>query len=127
MSQIEIGPDRVQIDAEIVARALKLAPQELRERMREGAVTSRLERGEGEDEGRVRLTFFSATRRARITADASGAVLSCTGADVAQPSRSEHPAKAAPARGRPGAMRDVPPDDTFPASDPVARGPDAPE
>lgn len=81
MSEIEIGPDMVQIDAEIVAEALKLDPQDLRERMRDGTVTSRYEVGQGEDEGRVRLTFFSDTRRARITADDTGKVLTCSAVD----------------------------------------------
>ena len=74
MTQIEIGPEQIQIDADIVAKALKMEPQDLLGRMREGTVTSQFERGEGADAGRVRLTFFSATRRARITADTAGAI-----------------------------------------------------
>lgn len=81
MSDIEIGPDLVQIDAEIVAQALNLDPQDLRDRMRDGTVTSRYEVGDGEDAGRVRLTFFSDTRRARITADSTGKVLTCSAVD----------------------------------------------
>lgn len=85
MPDIEISPDEIQVDAAIVARALKLAPRELQARMRAGTVTSRCERGEGEDAGRLRLTFFSDTRRARITVDENGSVLLCTSADFTRP------------------------------------------
>jgi hypothetical protein len=83
--KIEIAPGLVQIDAEIVAKALGLTPEDLRQQMRDGTVTSRFEQGEGEDAGRVRLTFQSATRRARFTADSSGAILSATSIDAARP------------------------------------------
>ena len=125
MSAIEIGPDLIRIDAGIVAKALKLAPRDLQAAMREGTVTSRFERGEGQDAGRVRLTFFSATRRARITADTTGVILTCTGADF---SRRQHSTRAAvneadsvaSDRDRLDAMLDAALDQTFPASDPVA-------
>ncbi|MCF3594179.1 DUF6522 family protein [Rhodobacteraceae bacterium LMO-12] len=125
MPAIEIGTDQIQIDAEIVAKALKLAPQDLQARMRQGTVTSRFERGEGDDAGRVRLTFFSDTRRARITADTTGMVLTCTGADFSRSSRPTASPKAAtptvsPDRQKLDAMLDDALNDTFPASDPVA-------
>ena len=85
MAQIDIGPDGVQIDAQIVAKALKLTPQALQSGMRDGTVTSLFETGEGADAGRMRLTFYSDTRRARITADTNGAVLSCTAVDYKRP------------------------------------------
>ena len=81
MTTIEIAPDLIQVDADIVAKALKITPHDLQQRLREGTVTSRYETGEGADAGRVRLTFYSDSRRARITADASGAVLFCSAAD----------------------------------------------
>ena len=126
MPTIEIGPDLIQIDAEVVANALKIAPQDLKAGMREGTVTSRFERGEEEDAGRIRLTFFSATRRARITADTAGRVLSCSTADFSRPfiSASQVPepggAPAAPDRNMLDAMLDAALSQTFPASDPVA-------
>ncbi|WP_322866381.1 DUF6522 family protein [Aquicoccus sp. G2-2] len=83
--KIEIGPDKIQIDAEIVARTLKITPQDLRDRMRDGTITSQFERGEGSDEGRVRLTFYSATHRARIIADTAGTVLSRSVAHYGRP------------------------------------------
>ncbi|WP_138933531.1 DUF6522 family protein [Roseovarius arcticus] len=127
MTQIEIGPDQIQIDADIVAKALKIEPQDLLGRMREGTVTSQFERGEGMDAGRVRLTFFSATRRARITADAASAILSCTAADY---SRSRAPMSATAAgsnHDRLDAMLDAALQETFPASDPIAISFDGPE
>jgi hypothetical protein len=85
MTQIDIGPDGVQIDAGIVAKALKMTQRELQAGMRDGIITSLFETGEGADAGRMRLTFYSETRRARITADTSGAVLSCTAVDYKRP------------------------------------------
>ena len=126
MSEIEIGPDQIQIDAEIVAKALKLTPQDLRDRMRDGTVTSSLEQGEGDDAGRVRLTFFSATRRARITADGSGTILSCSGADFRRPFdflETPPPPGAAPdaqEHNKLDKMLDAALNQTFPASDPIA-------
>jgi hypothetical protein len=120
MQKIEIGPDLVQVDAAIVAKALKISPHDLKERMRNGTVTSRFERGEGQDAGRVRLTFFSDRRRVRITADTSGTVLSCTGVDFTRPPRAGQPRTDRQSR-----MNDLLDDalqGTFPASDPVALG-----
>ncbi|MEB8386975.1 DUF6522 family protein [Rhodobacteraceae bacterium KMM 6894] len=85
MTQIDIGPDGVQIDAEIVAKALKMTQSALQAGMRDGTVTSLYETGEGADAGRMRLTFYSETRRARITADSNGVVLSCTAVDYKRP------------------------------------------
>ncbi len=126
MARIDVGPNLIQVDAGIVAKALQLTPQDLSHRMRDGTVTSLYERGEGEDAGRVRLTFFSATRRARITADVSGKVLSCTAVDFSrtphQVQRSEtlSSAEAASSRKRLDALLDAALEGSFPASDPIA-------
>lgn len=133
MPEIEVGPDMIQIDAGIVAQALKLTPRDLQRRMREGAVTSRFERGEGADAGRMRLTFFSDSRRARITADVTGQVLSCTAVDYVAPpkgtpptsksTQTNHPVGATghePDHARLDALLDAALDGTFPASDPIA-------
>ena len=63
------------IDAADLGRLLERPPSEVRRLMREGAITSRFERGEGEDEGRCRLTFFDGARRVRLIVDESGVVL----------------------------------------------------
>lgn len=80
--RIEIAPGEARIDAGIVARALRLSPEELRRGMAEGRITSLHERGTGVDAGRVRLTFFSDNRRARVTAAEDGTILSCTAVDM---------------------------------------------
>lgn len=80
--RIELAPGLAQIDAEIVARALRISPEDLRTGMSEGRITSLFEQGTDADAGRVRLTFFSETRRARVTATEDGTILSCTAADI---------------------------------------------
>ncbi|MFX0542538.1 DUF6522 family protein [Roseovarius sp. S4756] len=130
MSEIEISPGMIQIDADIVAKALKLEPLDLRIRMRDGTVTSRFETGEGADIGRVRLTFFSSTRRARIIADAAGSVLSCTAVDyVGAPKSPRSVVPSAAGSGDAGktskparldSLLDTALDGSFPASDPIA-------
>lgn len=84
MPEIEVGDEAVQIDAKVLAEALRIDTDELLRRMREGTVTSRLERGEDEDAGRVRLTFYSASRRVRVVADANGKILSCGAVDYGE-------------------------------------------
>lgn len=71
---IRIDDSGIEIDAGIVAEGLGLKPDLLRERMREGRITSRCERGVGEDEGRWRITFFSDNRRLRLVVDAAGRI-----------------------------------------------------
>ncbi len=78
MAGIEIGENLVQIDAATVAEGLKIDEPALRAGMRDGTITSRLERGAEDDAGRLRLTFFSQNRRLRIVIDATGAVLTCS-------------------------------------------------
>ncbi len=132
MPEIEIGPDMIQIDADIVAKTLKLTPRDLKARMRDGTVTSRFERGEGADAGRMRLTFFTDTRRARITADMNGDILSCTAVDYVGVPRGPSPTSPSTRTADPGAAGNEPDharldalldaalDGTFPASDPLA-------
>ncbi|MCP8937588.1 DUF6522 family protein [Alsobacter sp. SYSU M60028] len=62
----------VEIPLEWVASAFGLTPEAALEAMRAGRITSVVENGVGEDEGRRRLTFFNGSRRARIVLDAAG-------------------------------------------------------
>ncbi|WP_415392871.1 DUF6522 family protein [Paracoccus sp. SJTW-4] len=94
MTQLEFGNDNVSIDAAVLARAFGISADDLKHGMRDGTITSRFERGEGEDAGRVRLLFFSPARRIRITADQSGKVLTCGAADLAGPPGFAGPAQA---------------------------------
>lgn len=77
MTRIVFTDTGAEIDAEFLARRLAISPDALQRGLRAGTITSRFEKGEGEDAGRVRLTFFSPARRSRIIADESGDVLSC--------------------------------------------------
>ena len=63
------------IDAEDLGQLLERPPAEVQRMMREGAITTRFERGEGEDEGRRRVTFFDGTRRVRLIVAADGEVI----------------------------------------------------
>ena len=63
------------IDARDLGRLLERAPGVVQQLMRNGAITSRFERGEGEDAGRSRVTFFDGDRRVRLTVTDDGEVL----------------------------------------------------
>lgn len=64
-----------EIDAATIADALEIDPSLLQQRIRDGALTTRCERGVDADEGRYRLTFFTEHRRLRLIVDAAGNVL----------------------------------------------------
>ncbi len=81
MTRIEIGDDMIQVDAQTVADGLQMDPEALKQGMRDGTITSRFERGEGEHAGRIRVTFFSPARRVRLTADDTGNILTCSAVD----------------------------------------------
>ncbi|MFC3570186.1 DUF6522 family protein [Paracoccus sp. TOH] len=136
MGAVEFGKDGVRVEAALLARAFGISADDLKRDMRDGTITSRFERGEGKDAGTVRLIFFSASRRVRITADAGGHVLSCGAADFAGPPGSaSRPAATGTGRGFADpdgqqahieTLLDLALQGTFPASDPVAIGIDAP-
>ena len=63
------------IDADDLGTLFDLPTQSVRPLMRAGRITSRFERGEGEDEGRFRVTFTHETRRVQLTVDGDGTVL----------------------------------------------------
>lgn len=65
----------VQVDAAALSALLRLSEAQLRDGMRDGSITSRVERGEGEDAGRMRLTVFTPGCRLRLIVDAAGAIL----------------------------------------------------
>lgn len=73
------------IAAEDLGPLLGLPPAEVPVLMRDGAITSRFETGEGADEGRFRLTFLHGTLRLRLTVDADGQVLSQSRVHGAKP------------------------------------------
>lgn len=63
------------VEAEVVAHGLDLSVAKLQTEMRKGCVTSRSERGVGEDQGRFRLTFSYGHRQFQIITDAKGHVI----------------------------------------------------
>lgn len=83
--RLEANDDGMTINAADLARLFELPEGDVRRMMREGFITSRFERGEGEDAGRFRLTFFEGDRRIRLIVDGSGQVLQTSRSRVAPP------------------------------------------
>lgn len=73
--KIDMTGGQPRIDASDLAELLGLTPAEVQAKMRDGEITSRLETGEGEDAGRMRLTFFHDGTRVRLTCCDDGTVL----------------------------------------------------
>jgi hypothetical protein len=76
--KITITDGQATIDAHDLGPLLDLAPSAVPKVMRDGKITSRFEKGMDDDAGRVRLTFFYAGRRVRLTCSDDGTVLSTT-------------------------------------------------
>ena len=70
------------IDATLVAADLGIPAALVLARIREGRITSRCERGLGEDAGRFQLTFFHGNRSVRLVVDNAGHILERSSADV---------------------------------------------
>jgi hypothetical protein len=83
--RLEATAEGFAIAAGDLAALLGLAPEEVRRLMQAGRITSRFERGEGEDAGRFRVSFFHGARWVRLTVDAEGRVLHRTRVDAAPP------------------------------------------
>lgn len=63
------------LDAAMLAERFGWSAQELRELMQRGLVTSLVERGEGEDSGRWRLSVRCGNRRWRAVVEPDGTVV----------------------------------------------------
>jgi hypothetical protein len=87
MSQITFSGQMIEIDAALVAKGLHMDPGDLRDAMQQGHVTRKVEKGEGEDAGRFRVTFYSPTRRLRLLFDAQGVILQTSSADYSRKAR----------------------------------------
>jgi len=74
--KIDMTGDQPTINAVDLGQLLDLPTDEVQNLMRAGEITSRFETGQGDDKGKVRLTFFHRSRRVRLTCDADGTVLS---------------------------------------------------
>ncbi|MFD2249450.1 hypothetical protein FHS82_003602 [Pseudochelatococcus lubricantis] len=62
------------LDAAMLAGRFGWSPEELRDMMRRGLVSSRVERGEGDDRGRWRLSVRCGNRRWRAIVEPDGTV-----------------------------------------------------
>lgn len=81
MTTITFEGDTINVDPAILAAGLRLDPETLRDMMRSDLVTSVCEKGEGEDMGRFRLTFYSPSRRFRLIVDAAGVIVQSSTVD----------------------------------------------
>lgn len=82
---IDMSGDQPTIDARDLGQLLDLPPEEVQRLMRAGEITSRFETGEGEDAGKVRLTFLHRGRRVRLTCTTDGTVLTTSRVTMEQP------------------------------------------
>lgn len=73
--KIDMQSGQPVIDAADLAGLLDLTPDEVRDRMRDGRITTRLETGAGDDAGKMRLSFFHDEMRVRLTCANDGTVL----------------------------------------------------
>lgn len=72
MKSIQIYDDDIVVDAELLAGCLNLSVASLREEMGAGNVRTLVENGEGEDLGRMRLTFRYKDRQFSILREPDG-------------------------------------------------------
>ncbi len=63
------------IDASLLSELLNIRSSDVQALMRRNEITSLCERGEGEHEGKFRLTFFYKGRRARLSVDGAGRIV----------------------------------------------------
>ena len=87
MSQISFSDQMIEIDATLIAKGLGMHPDALRQAMREGHVTRTVEKGEGEDAGRFRVTFYAPNRRLRLLFNSEGIILQTSSADYTRKPR----------------------------------------
>ncbi len=74
-AQIDFEQGAIRVDAALVAEDLNITPALVMAGIREGKITSRCERGVGDDAGRFRLTFFHANRVVRLIVDEKSTIL----------------------------------------------------
>lgn len=85
MSRIEKDGETFLIDAEVLAKAFAISEKTLKQNMRNGVITSRYEKGEDSDAGKIRLSFFTSDRQVRIVTNENGKILSCVASDLPKP------------------------------------------
>lgn len=73
--KVDVQDDGFVVDVALLAGLLDLAASEIQNLMRGGRITSICEKGVGEHHDQFRLTFFHGNRRACISVDRSGRIL----------------------------------------------------
>ena len=76
--KVTLTKDGATVDAHDLGPLLGLSPADVPAKMRAGEITSQSEHGEGDDAGRIRLTFWYSGQRVRLICDAQGEVLKTT-------------------------------------------------
>ncbi len=99
MTAVERTEEGFVIEARLLAKVFKVTEEEVREKMRDGAITSRCETGIGEDAGRWRLTFRHGSLACRFILDATGAVMSRATFPIRTRARAPSPTKRATGSG----------------------------
>ena len=74
-TMIAFEDDAVQVPAAVIAYGFELETPMVQSLMRSGELTSLCEKGESEDMGRYRLTFFYKNRRFQLVINSTGKIL----------------------------------------------------
>ncbi len=72
---IAFEDDAIQVPAVVIAYGFDLEPPMVQSLMRSAELTSHCEKGEKEDVGRYRLTFFYKNRRFQLVINSTGKIL----------------------------------------------------
>jgi hypothetical protein len=72
---IQIVAGEIEVPASVLGKAFGLEAAIIPDLMREGKITSLCEKGEGDDVGRLRLSFFYAGQRLRLIVNGNGQIL----------------------------------------------------
>ena len=72
---VSINDESATVDVAVLADGLGIEAADISSLIRQGRLTSKFEKGIGEDAGRCRLTFWMGAKRFRIVVDAQGNVL----------------------------------------------------
>lgn len=75
MNAVEHEGGSFVVDAAVLSVAFGRPAAEIRVSMQDGRITSRCEKGHGEDAGLWRLTFYHAGRALRLTVNEDGEIL----------------------------------------------------
>ncbi len=74
----------IEIDARLVAKGLRADPEALRATLRKASVARTIEKDDGSEVGRVRVTFHPTRRRLPLLFTAKGVILQMSSADCSR-------------------------------------------